>query len=61
MVASKLSVFIRDPHFQGQTKEKLTTQEAARLVEGRYATGLIIGWAATPHRQINSSPQLLTS
>ncbi|AQS86776.1 DNA topoisomerase IV subunit B [Neoasaia chiangmaiensis NBRC 101099] len=30
----KLSVFIRDPHFQGQTKEKLTTQEASRLVEG---------------------------
>lgn len=34
MVACKLSIFIRDPHFQGQTKEKLTTQEAARLVEG---------------------------
>ena len=32
-VAAKLSVFIRDPHFQGQTKEKLTTQEATRLVE----------------------------
>ncbi|WP_029604779.1 DNA topoisomerase IV subunit B [Kozakia baliensis] len=33
-LAVKLSVFIRDPHFQGQTKEKLTTQEASRLVEG---------------------------
>ena len=33
VVAAKLSVFIRDPHFQGQTKEKLTSQEAARLVE----------------------------
>ncbi|WP_406586738.1 DNA topoisomerase IV subunit B [Asaia lannensis] len=33
-LAAKLSVFIRDPHFQGQTKEKLTTQEAGRLVEG---------------------------
>ncbi len=32
-VAAKLSVFIREPHFQGQTKEKLTTQEATRLVE----------------------------
>jgi len=28
-----LSVFIRDPSFQGQTKEKLATPEAARLVE----------------------------
>ncbi len=32
-VAAKLSVFIREPHFQGQTKEKLTSQEATRLVE----------------------------
>ncbi len=30
---AKLSLFIRDPHFQGQTKDKLTTQEAARLTE----------------------------
>ncbi|OHC74259.1 MAG: DNA topoisomerase IV subunit B [Rhodospirillales bacterium RIFCSPLOWO2_12_FULL_58_28] len=28
-----LSVFIPDPQFQGQTKEKLSTPEAARLVE----------------------------
>lgn len=28
-----LSVFIKDPQFQGQTKEKLTTASAARLVE----------------------------
>ncbi|MCH4093528.1 MAG: DNA topoisomerase IV subunit B [Acetobacter peroxydans] len=33
MGAIRLSVFIRDPHFQGQTKEKLTTAEASRLVE----------------------------
>ena len=32
-MAAKLSVFIRDPQFQGQTKEKLTSNEAARLVE----------------------------
>jgi topoisomerase IV subunit B len=32
-VAAKLSVFLRDPQFQGQTKEKLTSAEAARLVE----------------------------
>lgn len=28
-----LSAFIRDPQFQGQTKDKLTTAEASRLVE----------------------------
>ena len=28
-----LSVFIRDPEFQGQTKDKLTSPKAARLVE----------------------------
>jgi topoisomerase-4 subunit B len=28
-----LSVFIREPQFQGQTKEKLASQEAVRLVE----------------------------
>jgi len=33
-IAAKLSAFIREPHFQGQTKEKLTTGEATRLVEG---------------------------
>ena len=32
-VAAKLSVFIREPQFQGQTKEKLTSVEATRLVE----------------------------
>ncbi len=32
-IAAKLSVFIRDPQFQGQTKEKLTSPDAARLVE----------------------------
>ncbi len=28
-----LSVFIREPEFQGQTKEKLASAEAQRLVE----------------------------
>jgi topoisomerase-4 subunit B len=32
-MAAKLSVFIREPQFQGQTKEKLTSNEATRLVE----------------------------
>ena len=32
-MAAKLSAFVREPQFQGQTKEKLTSPEAARLVE----------------------------
>ncbi len=32
-MAGKLSVFLREPQFQGQTKEKLTSPEATRLVE----------------------------
>jgi topoisomerase-4 subunit B len=33
-VAMLLSVFLREPQFQGQTKERLASAEAARLVEG---------------------------
>jgi topoisomerase-4 subunit B len=33
-LAGMLSVFIRDPQFQGQTKDRLTSPEAQRLVEG---------------------------
>jgi topoisomerase IV subunit B len=29
-----LSIFVRDPQFQGQTKEKLTSPQATRLIEG---------------------------
>ena len=32
-MAAKLSAFVREPQFQGQTKEKLTSPDAARLVE----------------------------
>jgi topoisomerase-4 subunit B len=32
-MAAKFSLFIREPQFQGQTKEKLTSPEATRLVE----------------------------
>jgi topoisomerase-4 subunit B len=32
-MAAKLSAFIREPQFQGQTKEKLTSPEATRLLE----------------------------
>ncbi|MGD8423458.1 MAG: DNA topoisomerase IV subunit B [Methyloceanibacter sp.] len=31
--AAMLSVFIREPEFQGQTKDRLATQEAAKIVE----------------------------
>ncbi len=31
--AAKLSAFVREPQFQGQTKEKLTSGEASKLVE----------------------------
>ncbi|MEM7192441.1 MAG: toprim domain-containing protein, partial [Pseudomonadota bacterium] len=31
--ASMLSVFIREPEFQGQTKDRLATQEASKIVE----------------------------
>lgn len=30
----RLSVFVREPQFQGQTKDKLTSREATRLVDG---------------------------
>jgi topoisomerase-4 subunit B len=33
-LAGMVSVFVRDPQFQGQTKDKLTSPEASRLVEG---------------------------
>ena len=33
-VELKLSLFIRNPHFQSQTKDRLTSLEAARFVEG---------------------------
>ena len=32
-LVAKLSVFLREPQFQGQTKEKLTSPEASRYVE----------------------------
>ena len=32
-IGAVLSVFIREPHFQGQTKDKLVSQEATKLVE----------------------------
>ena len=43
--AGMLSVFIREPEFVGQTKDRLATIEAIRIVEtGRSATRSTIGW-----------------
>jgi topoisomerase-4 subunit B len=45
-----LSVFVREPQFQSQTKDRLTSPEAARLVENASATISIISsrtiWSA---------------
>ena len=38
-----LSVFIREPEFQGQTKDRLATQEAARIVENTVRNFSTIG------------------
>jgi topoisomerase-4 subunit B len=46
--AMMLSVFIRDPEFQGQTKDKLSTAEAARLVESAVRDAFDHWLAASP-------------
>ncbi len=46
--ASMLSVFIREPEFQGQTKDKLATLEAARIVENAVRDGFDHWLAASP-------------
>ena len=45
-----ISAFIRDPEFQGQTKEKLSSGEAARLVEGAVRDHFDNWLAADPKR-----------
>ena len=50
-----ISAFVRDPEFQGQTKEKLSTVEAGRLVEGALRDHVDNWLAADPKR----SAQLL--
>ncbi len=47
---SLISAFIREPEFQGQTKEKLSTVEAARLVEGAVRDHADNWLAADPKR-----------
>ena len=43
-----LSVFIREPEFQGQTKDKLATVEAGRIVENAVRDALDHWLAASP-------------
>src|SRR5918995_542075 len=50
--AAMLSVFIREPEFQGQTKDKLATQEAARIVETTVRDAFD-HWLAPPPQQAN--------
>jgi topoisomerase-4 subunit B len=46
--AAMLSVFIREPEFQGQTKDKLATLEAARIVENTVRDAFDHWLAASP-------------
>jgi topoisomerase IV subunit B len=46
--AAMLSVFIREPEFQGQTKDKLATLEATRIVESAVRDGFDHWLAASP-------------
>ncbi len=45
-----ISVFLREPEFQGQTKEKLSTADASRLVEGSLRDRFDNWLAADPKR-----------
>ncbi len=48
--AAMLSVFIREPEFQGQTKDKLATAEAGRIVEGAVRDAFDHWLAASPQQ-----------
>src|SRR3954466_1409452 len=48
--ASMLSVFIREPEFQGQTKDKLATVEASRIVEATVRDAFDHWLAASPQQ-----------
>ncbi|MCB5176797.1 MULTISPECIES: DNA topoisomerase IV subunit B [Microvirga] len=48
--ASMLSVFIREPEFQGQTKDKLATLEAGRIVEAAIRDTFDHWLAASPQQ-----------
>ena len=48
--AAMLSVFIREPEFQGQTKDKLATLEASRIVENAIRDAFDHWLAASPQQ-----------
>ncbi len=48
--AAMLSVFIREPEFQGQTKDRLATTEAARIVESAVRDAFDHWLAASPQQ-----------
>ena len=50
-----LSLFIRDPQFQGQTKEKLASVEAQRLVEASIKDHFDHWLTADPERRATCS------
>ncbi|MGX5733443.1 DNA topoisomerase IV subunit B [Bosea thiooxidans] len=50
--AAMLSVFIREPEFQGQTKDKLATQEAHRIVENAVRDAFDHWLAAAPQQAL---------
>jgi len=50
--AAMLSVFIREPEFQGQTKDKLATLEAARIVENAMRDAFDHWLAASPQQAL---------
>ncbi|WP_439595978.1 DNA topoisomerase IV subunit B [Falsiroseomonas sp.] len=52
-LAGMLSVFVRDPQFQGQTKDRLTSPEAARLVEAALRDNFDHWLAGDPGRADN--------
>ncbi|WP_332684809.1 DNA topoisomerase IV subunit B [Bosea sp. (in: a-proteobacteria)] len=50
--AAMLSVFIREPEFQGQTKDKLATLEASRIVENAIRDAFDHWLAASPQQAL---------
>ncbi len=50
--AAMLSVFIREPEFQGQTKDKLATTEASRIVENAIRDAFDHWLAASPQQAL---------
>ena len=62
--AVMLSVFVREPEFQGQTKDRLATAEAQKIVDRRSRIRSTTGWPATrcrPTSCSNSSSSAPTS